>query len=109
MVVSTPGVIECWLAASTNANAVNSYAIQLCGQTSCGLGNRVRWDRRHQDGLHIGWGNNITILGGYSMSGDDSLAFQAEASGGSTFAPRDEPLENVLVMGGTRTSEGERA
>lgn len=97
MLVSTPGVIECWLSVSTNGSPSSSYAIQLCGR-------RVIWNCPiirggtvvAQDGLHIGWGNNIIINGGYSQSGDDSLAFQAEASGGSTLPP-DEPLENVYV------------
>ncbi|MFO1461265.1 MAG: hypothetical protein U1G08_17915 [Verrucomicrobiota bacterium] len=95
--VLSPGVLEAWLSVSTNASPVSNYGIQLCGRNVIWYCPIIRGGTVvAQDGLHIGWGRNIQIIGGFSASGDDSLAFQAEAGGGSTLPP-DEPLENVYV------------
>ncbi|MFO1461886.1 MAG: hypothetical protein U1G08_21100 [Verrucomicrobiota bacterium] len=93
---SAPGSIEVWLAASTNGGN-NSYGIQPCGRGIVMNYPIVRGGLlTTQDGIHVGWGSDIYINGGYADSGDDAVACQAEAAGGFT-SPPDEPLRHVRI------------
>lgn len=92
-----PGVIEAWHNASTNVSPVNSWGILLAGRNVHWFMPIVKYGTLvTQDGFHVCWGRNIHVYGGYAQSGDDSLAFQAEAAGSFT-SPPDEPLEEVYV------------
>ena len=96
-VLQTPGLLEVWLSAATNAGAGNSYGIQPCGRDIILNGPIVRGGALYaQDGIHVGWGENIQINGGFSGSGDDALVVQDESAGGFTSAP-DEPIRHVRV------------
>lgn len=105
---SAPGCLEVWLAASTNSGN-NSYGIQPCGRNVVLNYPIVRGGSlTTQDGIHMGWGENIFINGAYVESGDDSIACQAEAAGGFT-SPPDEPLRHVRVVNVNVHSERARA
>ena len=95
--LQTPGLLEVWLSAATNAGSGNSYGIQPCGRGIILNGPIVRGGTLYaQDGIHIGWGENIQVNGGYSGSGDDALVVQDESAGGFTSAP-DEGIRHVRV------------
>lgn len=93
--LNTPGLMEVWLAATTNADQKNSYAIQPCGRNILLNGVIIRGGTLYaQDGIHTGWGEYILIQNCFIDSGDDAFAAQAEAAGGFT-SPPDEPLRHV--------------
>ena len=96
-VLQTPGLLEVWLSAATNAGSGNSYGIQPCGRNIILHGPIVRGGTLYaQDGIHIGWGEFIKVDNAYVQSGDDAFACQAEAAGGFTLPP-DEPLRHVRI------------
>lgn len=95
--INTPGLMEIWQSATTNASGNNSYALQPCGRNIIINGVIIRGGTLYaQDGIHVGWGENIMITGCYVQSGDDAIACQAEAAGGFTLPP-DEPLRHVRI------------
>lgn len=52
----------------------------------------------YQDGLHLKYGNNINVIGGYIESGDDAIALGWDISGASQQYD-DEALEDCTVVG----------
>ncbi|MBL9171910.1 MAG: hypothetical protein JNL10_00115, partial [Verrucomicrobiales bacterium] len=88
---------------------VNNWAISVSGRDVQWFGPVVRGGLyTFQDGLHICSGRNITVLGGYLESGDDAVAIEAEAAGGST-SPPDEAAEQITVSGFVTRSNAARA
>lgn len=79
---------------------VPQWAVQISGQ-NIQIGGDWRvlgGSELFQDGLHIKYGRDITVTGGYVESGDDALAFGWDISAASQ-AYDDEALENVTVTG----------
>ena len=96
--VLSPGVLEAWLSVSTNASPVSNYGIQLCGRNMIWYCPIIRGGTVvAQDGLHIGWGRNIQIIGDFPLVVTTPWRSRPRPAGGSTLPP-DEPLENVVRL-----------
>lgn len=53
----------------------------------------------YQDGMHICWGRDIQVIGGYFQAGDDPLVFGTDGDGTATDKWDDEPLTAVTAVG----------
>ncbi|MBL9173130.1 MAG: putative Ig domain-containing protein, partial [Verrucomicrobiales bacterium] len=94
---------------NSQATNVNNWGIYLTGRDVTWYAPTVRGGQYiYQDGIHICAGRNITVVGGYFESGDDAVAIETEAAGGSTSAP-DEAAENITLSGFTVKSNRARA
>jgi len=55
----------------------------------------------YQDGMHVGWGQDIQIIGGHFQAGDDPLVYGIDGDGSATDKWDDEPLTRVVAIGCT--------
>lgn len=53
----------------------------------------------YQDGMHICWGRDINIVGGFFQAGDDPLVYGTDGDGSATDKWDDEPLTAVTAVG----------
>lgn len=84
---------------TTQADLDGCWAFDIAGQGVRIINPRVLGGAsRFQDGLHIPYGRDITVVGGYIESGDDAIALGVDGSASGN-AWDDEGLTNVLVVG----------
>lgn len=53
----------------------------------------------YQDGMHICWGRDIQVIGGFFQAGDDPLVYGTDGDGSATDKWDDEPLTAVTAVG----------